>query len=148
MRSWLLLFTATTKARTLFFIFLFFFPFLYFLYLFFRLCVFSFWSLVTYDRDSAIFAFRLALIRAYGKLALISFSALVLFCALGSVHDRSCIGVTLPLRLSLLCGYLLFVFLHCFSSSLCSIRLLRLQTVMNKRTRRFDNDLSMLSFVV
>lgn len=116
----------------------------------FRLCVFSFWSLATHDRDYVFFfffAFRLALIRAYGKLALISFSALVLFCALGLVHDRSCIGVTLPLRLSLLCGYLLFV-LFCFSSSLCSIRLLRLQTVMNKRTRRIDNDLSMLSFVV
>lgn len=109
-------------------------------------CCFSFWSLVshTHDGDYCLFLYRLALTRAYGKF--VALSSFFFICALGSVHDGSCIGVTLPLRFSPLCVFFLIISFSCVFAS--AIRLSRLQTVMNKRTRRIDNDLSMLSFVV
>ncbi|KAL6909271.1 hypothetical protein GGI43DRAFT_394986 [Trichoderma evansii] len=82
LRSLLLLFTATTKAR----IFFLFFSFSIFPYFAFRLCVFSFWSLVTYDRDSDILLLLLGAHKGIWKLALISFfcSCFILRSGFGS----------------------------------------------------------------
>jgi hypothetical protein len=102
-KSLLLLFTATIKEREFFFSFHFFiFSFsLRFMVLFLAFGVrshtmgFSFLSL---GADKGIWEIWLSFF--------FFFAAPFFFFlyALGSVHDRSCIGVTLPLRFSLLCG--------------------------------------------
>lgn len=65
------------------------------------------------------FFYCLALTRALGIAgAVFSFPLSFFICALGSVHDRSCVGVTSPLRFSpLLCVSFFFFPTGGFSSS-------------------------------